>query len=147
MNIPDHMTKSLKLIFRVKILFLDFFMRMRIRIRNPGNFLTLDPGCFIPDLQHCWKVIEILSVARPRIVYSAESMFLPSIMTGSQCFWLHPVSGLTRSLGFDDTMRHFFSPGIRNLIRLACGYIFWVSLKVHKREKFFVSDFEFFIIL
>jgi hypothetical protein len=40
MNAPDHISESLETIFGLKYL----NSLMRIRIRDPGIFLTLDPG-------------------------------------------------------------------------------------------------------
>jgi hypothetical protein len=57
MNNLDHISESVEQFFRLK--YLNSLMRMRIRIRDPGIFLTLDPGwkkfgslINIPDPQH-----------------------------------------------------------------------------------------------
>jgi hypothetical protein len=74
--------------------------------------------------------MEIVSVARPRIVYSAKPMFLQLVMTESQCL-MTPCIGFSAESPFYDMLRHFFSffsPGIRNLNRIACGYMFRVRL-------------------
>jgi hypothetical protein len=42
MNFPDHISESIETIFGGKIL--NSLMLMRIRFRDPGIFLTLDPG-------------------------------------------------------------------------------------------------------